>query len=144
MVATGLRIWGKLSGMVRVTLLIALGAGLVLATPASSADQRLITRYCSTSGDICYGIFDERGAVRFRLTTAVRYFGRYRICVRPAGRGVTCKSFPIRKVGSNYGGTVIWLRNFRSAGSRSYRVTWKIGTTRLGPTLTFRPPAPVT
>jgi hypothetical protein len=69
----------------------------------------------------------------------VRYFGRYRICVKPTGRVGTCKSFPMKKVGANFGGTVIWLRNFPSAGARTYRVTWKIGSQRLGPTLTFRP-----
>lgn len=129
-------------GMVRISLLVALAAGLTLATPASSADQKRIASYCSTSGDVCYGIFDERGSIRFRLTTFARYFSRYRICVRPLAQARKCKSFPVKKVGRNYGGTVIWSRNFPSAGPKEYQVTWKLGAQRLGPTLKFRLPAP--
>jgi hypothetical protein len=134
--------------MTRIGLFLALAAGLVLASPASSADQARIASHCSPSGDLCYGIFKDNvkspdGLVRFQLTTAAKYFGRYRICVRPIVQKGTCKSFPVKKVGANWGGTVIWQRNFPSAGRGKYQVTWKLGAKRLGPSLYFTVPAPL-
>ncbi len=80
--------------MVRIGLLVALAAGLAVAGPASSAEQGRIASHCSASGDVCYGIFKgSAGLYRFQLTTAAKYFSRYRICVRPVGRSATCKSF---------------------------------------------------
>ncbi|MEK6274682.1 MAG: hypothetical protein AABM30_05020 [Actinomycetota bacterium] len=128
--------------MARIGLLLALAVGL-LASPASSANQARIASHCSASGDVCYGIFkDQAGTIRFRLTTAAKYFTRYRICVRPLGQVATCKSFPVKKVGANWGGTVIWQRNFPVRGPRRYQVTWKLGANRLGPSLSFTLPAP--
>jgi hypothetical protein len=83
--------------MVRVILLVALTAGLAFATPASSADQARVASYCSESGDLCYGITkDPAGTIRFQLTTAAKYFSRYRLCVRPMGMAAKCKSFPVK------------------------------------------------
>jgi hypothetical protein len=129
--------------MVRISLLVALAAALVFAAPAAPAGQSRIASHCSASGDVCYGIFSSNALYRFRLTTAARYFSHYRICVRPAGLTGTCKRFPVRKVGASWGGTVIWERNFPQRGPRTYRVTWKLGARRLGPSLSFTLPAPV-
>ena len=128
--------------MVRISLLVALAAALAFATPASSADRARIASYCSESGDVCYAITKDRaGTIRFQLTTFAKYFSRYRICVRSLGQTATCKSFPVKKVGANWGGTVIWQRNYPSRGPRKYQVTWKHGAQRLGPTLSFTLPA---
>lgn len=130
--------------MVRISLVVALVAGLAFAASASSADQARIASYCSTSGDVCYGITKNTvGTIRFELTTAAKYFFRYRICVRPMGMAATCKSFPVKKVGANWGGKVTWQRNYPMRGPRRYQVTWKLGAQRLGPTLSFRLPAPI-
>jgi hypothetical protein len=120
------------------TLLVALMATLVTAAPAASAPDRRIAGYCSPSGDVCYGIFDVTGVVKFQLTTAARYFSRYRICVRPPRGATTCRSFPVRAVGRNFGGTVVWQRNFPNRGAGSYRVRWRLGAQALGPALVFR------
>lgn len=130
--------------MARIIVLLALVAGLAVAPLASSANESRIASYCSQSGDVCYGIFKDRvGLVRFQLTTAAKYFSRYRICVRPLGTSATCKSFRVKKVGANWGGKVIWQRNYPMRGPRKYQVTWKLGARRLGPSLSFTLPAPV-
>lgn len=129
--------------MVRISLLVALAAGLAVAAPASSADQIRVAHYCSASGDVCYGVFNDSGTIRFRLTLAAKYFSRYRICVRPIGQAARCKRFSVRKTGANWGGSVIWQRNFPNRGPRRYRVTWSQGGQRLGPSLSFTQPAPV-
>jgi hypothetical protein len=129
--------------MMRISLLVALIAALAFAAQASPAEQNRIASHCSASGDVCYGIFLSNALYRFKLTTAARYFSHYRICVKPAGLTGTCKRFPVRKVGASWGGTVIWQRNFPQRGPRVYRVTWKLGSQRLGPPLSFVLPAPV-
>ena len=130
--------------MARFILFVTLIAGLAVAPLASSADRGQIASHCSQSGDVCYGISKGKvGVIRFQLTLAAKYFGRYRICVRPLGTAAKCKSFPVRKVGANWGGTVIWQKNFPMRGPRSYRVTWSQHGQRLGPSLSFSLPAPV-
>ena len=71
----------------RISLLAVLAAALVAGGTASSASEIRIASYCSTSGDVCYGIFRSPTEVyRFELTTAAHYFSRYQVCVnRPAG-----------------------------------------------------------
>jgi hypothetical protein len=133
---------GTLWAMGRIILLLALAAGLAAAPLGSSANQTRLARYCSTTGDVCYGIFDENNAIRFKLTLAAKYFARYQICVRPLGQKTTCKTFRVTKKGVSFGGTVNWLRNFHTAGPRRYEVTWKQSGRRLGPTLKFTLPAP--
>ncbi|MEP6909593.1 MAG: hypothetical protein ABI896_04075 [Actinomycetota bacterium] len=129
--------------MSRIVVLLALAAGLALTPLALSANQVRVASHCSTSGDVCYGIFkDNGGIVRFQLTLQAKYFSRYRVCVRPLGTTGRCKSFPVKKVGANWGGKVIWNRNYPPAGPRKYIVTWKQSGRRLGPSLSFVLPAP--
>jgi hypothetical protein len=127
--------------MVRLGLAAAvLAAAFVAATPASSAGERRIASFCSPSGDVCYGIFEQRRVVRFELTTAARYFNRYRICVRPPTGATVCKSFPVVARGQEFGGVVRWARNYPYRGPGAYRVTWRLGATALGRALVFRLP----
>jgi hypothetical protein len=130
--------------MRRIILLVALAAGLAVAPLGLSADQSRIASHCSASGDVCYGIFQGTlGAITFKLTTAAKYFPRYRICVRPLGTKATCKSFRVRKTGANWGGTVKWQQSFPQRGPRRYKVTWSQSGHSLGPSLSFTLPAPV-
>ena len=118
-------------------------AAFALATAASAGTVQTPPRlagYCSPSGDVCYGIFNDRRWIRFQLTLAARYFGRYRVCVRPPRGATLCKSFPVRRVGSIYGGQVRWQVQFPNRGNGVYRVTWRQGTRALGPALRFRLP----
>lgn len=127
----------------RRTLLLALIAALVAGAPSAAAGQTRVKSHCSVTGDVCYGIFKSGSVYSFRLTLAAKYFNRYRICVRPLGEKAKCKSFPVKKTGAAWGGTVVWQRNYPVRGPRGYRVTWLQRTTRLGPPLTFYLPAPV-
>jgi hypothetical protein len=122
----------------RFGLAVACLAAAVFAAPGLSADERRIRGYCSPSGDLCYGIFNDAGTIRFQLTLVERYFARYRICVRPPRGATTCRSFPVRKTGPTFGGAVRWQRNFPDRGVGVYRVRWRLGTQALGPALTFR------
>ena len=92
--------------------------------------------YCSPSGDVCYAV-DGTDRPVLRITTVERYFPQYRLCVEPAGGDETCESFPIRKRGSSYGSSIPLHRVAPNAASGRYRATWRLGTRRLGPSLSF-------
>jgi hypothetical protein len=103
--------------------------------------------YCSPSGDVCYGVFVRRHRVYLKITTAARYFTRYRLCVRllpTAGGGaehaLRCGSFPVFRGGAGtWVSTINYARQYPITRPGRYRVTWKAGQP-LGPSLTFRLP----
>jgi hypothetical protein len=121
----------------RLALLAAIPAvALTLLGGASAAKPVRVPSYCSKSGDVCYWIVEAGASHNLRLTLAAKYFSRYRICVRPQRRAATCKSFPVKKAGAQWGGIVNWQRNFPYEPGR-YQVTWRRGLKRLGPPLNF-------
>lgn len=132
---------------------IALGVfPLVLAAATPGAGQtaaglKTIASYCSTSGDVCYGIFKRSGKVSLEITTAARYFNRYTLCVRRLPPRSTpayaerCGSFPVfRQSGSTWGSRVNYSRQYPLTFAGTYRVTWKLAGSALGPALRFRLP----
>ncbi len=124
----------------RLLLVTVCLAAVACATATAAPNGRIASR-CSASGDSCYAIFKDRGdVIRFQLTLAAKYYTRYRICVKPPRGGppgsgaTTCKSFPVKRTGSLYGGAVMWERNFpRSLAQGRYRVTWTPGVQAVGP-----------
>jgi hypothetical protein len=123
--------------MARTGILVALVAGLALAAPALSANPKRITSYCSTTGDVCYGVFRQSETYQLQLTTAARYFSRYTICSKPPTGAATCKRFSVRKRGKSFGGVVLFQLNFPHSVHGKYKVTWKLGAQPLGPALKF-------
>jgi hypothetical protein len=123
---------------------------LAAATPGAgqaAARPKKIASYCSTSGDVCYGIFKRNGKVSLEITTAARYFNRYTLCVRRLPPRSTpayaqrCGSFPVfRQGGSRWGSHVNYARQYPLTFAGTYRVTWKLAGSALGPALRFRLP----
>jgi hypothetical protein len=123
---------------------------LATATPGAgetAAGPKTIASYCSTSGDVCYGIFKRSGKVSLEITTAARYFNRYTLCVRRLPLRSTpayaqrCGSFPVfRQSGATWGSRVNYARQYPLTFAGSYRVTWKLAGSALGPSLRFRLP----
>jgi len=122
---------------------------VLLALPSSAfarpSAQRATTlaSYCSPSGDVCYGLIRRNGVVRAEITTAAHYFNRYTLCVKPPGTGGAglrrCGSFPVfRQGGSTWGSSVRLARQFPLVEKGFCRVTWKLASGPLGPTLRFR------
>jgi hypothetical protein len=102
-----------------------------------------LASYCSPSGDVCYGLIRRAGIVRAEITTAAHYFNRYTLCVKPAGTGgaglLRCGSFPVfRQGGSTWGSSVRVAKQFPLTEPGIVRVTWRLASGRLGPTLRFR------
>ena len=128
-------------------LLVVLGIATSSAAGSATARPKTIATYCSSSGDVCYGIFNRSGKVYLRITTAARYFKRYNLCVRllPPGtdgsHAQRCGSFPVfRQSGSTWGSSVNYARQYPVTDPGRYRVSWKLGSGPLGPPLYFRLP----
>jgi hypothetical protein len=120
-------------------VILAAVAAFALASSAPAADRQTLASYCSPSGDVCYGIVKRSGVVRFEITTAARYFARYRLCVTPPGGTAACGSFPVfrGRFGTWYG-SVRFRPTFPVPRRGVYRVSWRLGATALGPTLRLR------
>jgi hypothetical protein len=112
-------------------LLLAVFLGLSATASGAYRDK-----YCSPTGDYCTSAERAAGAVKLRLAT-FSFSGRYRLCVKPTRRVATCKSFPLRRRGSQWVSEVRWYKNFPNHGTGLYTVTWSYGGVRLGPPLTF-------
>jgi hypothetical protein len=113
-----------------------------LAFP-SAHHATTLASYCSPSGDVCYGLIRRAGVVRAEITTAAHYFNRYTLCVRPPGTGGAglrrCGSFPVFRQGhGTWGSSVRVARQFPLTEPGIVRVTWKLASGPLGPTLKFR------
>jgi hypothetical protein len=115
-----------------VSLLFVL-AVLVTAATAAGAYR---DKYCSPTGDYCTSAVRSGGAVKLRLAT-FSFSGRYKLCVRRAGRARTCKTFPLLRRSGLWVSEVRWYRNFPNQGTGLYTATWFYGGTRLGPPLRF-------
>jgi len=105
--------------MLVVILVIAVCAATGGAGQAEPALDTRITSYCSSSGDVCYGVFARRGSVFLQITTAARYFNRYTLCVILLTRGSSaenarrCGAFPLlRQRGSTWASSVDFARQF--------------------------------
>jgi hypothetical protein len=117
----------------RLGLAVALAVSLALAAGASGAFR---DKYCSPTGDYCTSAERSGGAVKLRLAT-FSFSGRYRLCVKPTRRAVTCKTFPLRRRSGQWVSSVTWYKSFPTHGTGLYTVTWHYGGVRLGPPLTF-------
>lgn len=125
----------------RSTVLVAALAATAVAASASAAPapRKVIASHCSASGDVCYGVVSRSGAVYFELTTAARYFLRYRLCVRPPAGAARCRSYSMRP-GQMWMSRVKFGGQFPHFGRGVYRVTWRLRSSPLGPPLRFRLP----
>jgi len=167
-VCSTLRLALKLSLLAFCACLLALATPAASRTALSTLRERTLTSYCSPSGDVCYGIFNRKGQVVLRITTAARYFGSYTLCVTrlPRGSGAEnarrCGSFPLfRQRGATWGSSVNFARQFVGPTANPqtpllgrYQVSWRQVCSRctpkarrhsaagiaLGPSLHFRWP----
>jgi hypothetical protein len=116
-----------------------LGAAFLcaLALPASAAAK---TTYCSPTGDFCTSAGKLKGVRYLRITTFA-FTGSVKICVKaPSTAAPVCHRFRLAKMGPAYGLSLIWKRHYPNRGAGVYRVSFFLGSARLGPVLSFRLP----
>jgi uncharacterized repeat protein (TIGR01451 family) len=94
------------------------------------------SRYCSPSGDVCYGRLGGRGPVRLGVTLAARYFKRYELCVTAPTGGTTCHRFRVHRTSrGTWKSTVRWSSRFPNGGPGTYTATWGTRSGPLGPAI---------
>jgi hypothetical protein len=109
-------------------------SALALAAPAAAR-----TTYCSPSGDFCTSVARLHGIRYLRIST-FSFTGRVKVCVRDPTAARVCHSFRLRRAGPLYQVKLVWKRHYPNRGAGVYRVTFFLGSTRLGPVLAFRQP----
>jgi hypothetical protein len=111
----------------------ALAIGVAFAALALAAPVAARNSYCSPTGDYCTSAARRNGAVYLRLGT-FSFRGRVRICVRHQTR--VCHSYPLRPSAAGlYEVRIRWYGHYPNEGAGTYRVTFFLGATRLGPVL---------
>ena len=101
--------------------------------------DRVRARYCSSTGDFCTRVIKSKREVIHLSITSPSLSGRYALCVTAPGRRVAdCRRFTLRRRGGGFVSQVRWSTNFPDGGEGRYRVVWKLGREKLGPTLGFR------
>jgi len=114
---------------------VAIAACAVVSALAVTAPAAARSSYCSPTGDYCTSAQRRSGAVYLRLGT-FSFRGRVRICVGHETR--VCHSFRLRlTMHGLYEAKVRWYGNYPNQGAGTYRVAFFVGSTRLGPILSF-------
>jgi len=110
--------------------------GLVVAAAALAPAAAAKVTYCSPTGDYCTSVKKVQG-IRLLSVRSFAFNGRVKICVRDPKGGRVCRSFRLTKQGPAYGLNIRWRRHYPARGAGTYRVSFFLGTTRLGPVLAF-------
>jgi hypothetical protein len=122
---------GRTVRVAAVRLAVGVITSLALLTAAAASAEAVykpksyIARYCSPTGDLCYGIFRQARLDRivFQITTQERYFRSYRMCVQAPTDARKCRNFPLNPQTPVYGSHIYWRRYFGDHGPGLYRVT---------------------
>ena len=101
--------------------------GCALGVFAGAAAGR--ARYCSPTGDLCYGAFGKGANVHLRITLMAGYFTHYRLCVTGPDRKTDCRVFTMHKASHGlYDSSVDWSRHFPFRGAGTYHARWYWGS----------------
>src|SRR3954471_16443440 len=102
--------------MKRVLIPVAAADAAAALIPASASAK---SSYCSKSGDVCY---QAKGSpIKLKITTAAKYFRRYRLCITNPHGARECHRFRMH-AGDNgsYKSTVSWPKHFAYGGKGTY------------------------
>jgi hypothetical protein len=120
--------------MKRTLTLLALAASAAAIVPAGASAR---SKYCSKTGDVCYGVVKNTSPTRLQITTAAKYFARYRLCISANGRR-ECHRFRMHKgAAGTYHSTVNLGKHYQYLGPGQYKAAWYAGGNKLGPSVTF-------
>jgi hypothetical protein len=115
---------------------LALAASAAAASPGRAAAA---STYCSSSGDVCYGVVGSAPPVRLGITLAAQYFTSFELCVTGPDAKRDCRGFRVQRAAHGlYGRIVRWSRYFPNRGHGTYRARWSSGGSALGPSIAFR------
>ena|SRR5690242_9761716 len=118
-------------GAMKLTLLLVVVVALAIPAAASARST-----YCSKSGDVCY---QAKGSpIKLKITTAAKYFSRYKLCITNPHGVRECHRFRMHKAAAgSYSSTVSWPKHFEYGGKGTYHARWFAGGNALGPRVAF-------
>ena len=123
--------------MLRRSAAVLLAIAALAGVAAASAQAR--TRFCSTSGDLCFGAFGHGAKVQLRLTLIAHFFTRYRLCVTAPDGTRSCRQERLHRVAHGLSDSrVRWARRFPDHGPGVYHAHWRHAGAALGPRVAFR------
>jgi hypothetical protein len=117
--------------------IVTLTLSVLLLAPQAAEAHHLPSTYCSPTGDICQSTRKVDGIRLLRISLFAKYFDRYKLCVRAPDGTATCRRFEIRDLGTTFGSSIRWRRQFPNKGPGPYVVTWYSGGHRVGERLGF-------
>src|SRR4051812_19873635 len=115
--------------MKRTLMFIVVGASAAAFLLPATASAR--SKYCSQSGDVCYRA--KGSPIKLQITTAAKYFSRYRLCITNPHGERECHRFRMHAAtGGTYSSTVSWPKHFEYGGKGTYKARWFAGGNALG------------
>ena len=120
----------------RILIPLALTASAAAIVPATAQAR---SSYCSSTGDVCYGVVPGSSPVKLRISLQGKFFKRYKLCVRGPNGQLDCHRFRIKKQPNGlYGSTVkVGGKKYPFQGKGTYRARWSAGGHSLGPAVTY-------
>src|SRR4051794_13753641 len=103
-----------------LTLIVVAASAAAFLLPASASAR---SKYCSQSGDVCY---QAKGSpIHLRITTAAKYFSRYRLCITNPHGVRECHRFRMKAAdGGTYASSVSWPKHYEYGGEGTDRARW--------------------
>src|SRR3954470_7162728 len=103
-----------------LTPLVAAASAAAFVVPATASAS---STYCSRSGDVCYQATGS--PIKLKISTAAKYFSRYRLCITNPHRVRECHRFRVHKAArGTYASTVSWPKHFEYGGKGNYKARW--------------------
>lgn len=97
----------------------------ILAFPIAAEAGHKPNVYCSETGDICQSTTKVDGVRKLRISTAEKYFGKYKLCVTAPDGSTKCGEFRMYENGPIWTGSVRWAKHFPHKGKGAYTVRWR-------------------
>ena len=115
------------------TLILLAAVAALAALPATASAK---SSYCSKSGDVCY---QAKGSpIKLRITTAAKYFSRYRLCITNPHGARECHRFRMHAADAGtFASTVSWPKHYEYGGTGTYHARWYAHGSALGPAVSF-------
>jgi hypothetical protein len=120
----------------RILTPLAVAAAAVAVVPAAAQAK---SSYCSSSGDVCYGVVPGSSPVKLRIVLQAKYFERYKLCIKGPNGRKDCARFRIKRLQhGQYGSTVkVGGKKFPFEGKGTYHARYTVNGHLLGPAITY-------
>jgi hypothetical protein len=119
----------------RILTPLAIAASAVAILPAAAQAK---SSYCSSSGDVCYGVVKGSSPIKLQIVLQAKYFSHFRLCIKGPNGRTDCKRFKIKKLShGQFGKTIRVGKLYPFEGKGTYHASFITGGQTLGPAITY-------